>query len=252
MKDKENVCAVVLAAGKGTRMKSDLPKVATLLENKPLVVHVVETLKSLNINRIIIVVGFKKEVVMDILKGFEGVEFVEQKEQLGTGHALLCAEPILDSFHGKVLVCCGDVPLISANSFESLLQEHSAHQYSVTVLSAQFENPKGYGRLIRNSTHQLERIVEEKDASEEEKKVTEINTGTYVFESPSVFSNLKTIGTNNAQNEYYLPDLVTIYNKNGYKTGAFVLSNALESTGINSQEDLAYVHSLIKEGKVKI
>jgi UDP-N-acetylglucosamine pyrophosphorylase len=250
MEQNATPCAVVLAAGKGTRMKSDLPKVATLLNGQPLVVHVIGTLQELGIQRIIVVVGFKKEIVMSLLKDYKGVEFVEQTEQLGTGHALLCAESKLSEFQGPVLVCCGDVPLIKKTSFEKLMKLHQDEGLSATVLSAEFSQPFGYGRLVRNTSGQLECIVEEKDATQAQKAILEVNTGTYVFQSPSVFSSLKTINTDNAQKEYYLPDLIKIYNQSGFKTGAYKLENPLESTGINSQEDLAYVHTLLEEGKV--
>ncbi len=251
MNKYSNVCAVVLAAGKGTRMKSDLPKVVTLLESKPLILYVIDTLKKINISKIIVVVGYKKEIVMDLLKD-TGVEFVEQTEQLGTGHALLCSEPSLNSFQGNLLVCCGDVPFISASSFQNLLDIHIQNQYALTVLSAYVENPTGYGRILRSLSNDLEKIIEEKDATEAEKSVKEVNTGTYVFQSPSVFSYLKTLKNDNAQKEYYLPDLIKIYNANGYKTGVLALSNSLESTGINSPEDLAFATSLLKDGKINL
>jgi len=242
--------ALVLAAGKGTRMKSDLPKVATLLQGKSLLAHVVGSLKKTGIKDILIVVGYKKEIVINLLGNFQDISFVEQREQLGTGHAVLCAEEELQSFRGRLLVCCGDVPAISPKSFQQLLDFHSYHNNSVTVLSAKISNPKGYGRMVRDSLGSLERIVEEKDASEEQKKINEVNTGTYVFESPSVFANLKSIGKENAQNEYYLPDLVQIYRSHNSRTDAVQLENPLESLGVNSPEDLQYLEKLIQEGKL--
>jgi UDP-N-acetylglucosamine pyrophosphorylase len=244
------ISALVLAAGKGTRMKSENPKVATLLKGKSLILYVVDTLLSVGIHEIIVVVGFKKEVVIEILKEYPQVRFVEQKEQLGTGHAVLTAESVLGGFEGDILVCCGDVPLISKKSFLKMIQEHSLHKNSVTVLSAKVSHPKGYGRIIRSSLGRLEQIVEEKDATEEERLVTEINTGTYIFSSPSVFAYLKTINSNNAQNEYYLPDLVKIYNSKNNRTDAILLENALEGTGVNSPDDLTYLEELLTEGKL--
>ncbi len=243
---------MILAAGKGTRMKSDNPKVATLLNGKPLILHVVDTLLSIGIQEILVVVGFKKEVVIDILKDYPHIKFVEQKEQLGTGHAVLTAETLLGGFIGEILVCCGDVPLISQKSFLKMIEEHTIHKNSVTVLSAKVDLPKGYGRMIRNSSGQLDQIVEEKDASEEQRLVNEINTGTYIFSSPSVFTHLKSINTKNAQNEYYLPDLVKIYNSKNARTDAILLENTLEGTGVNSPEDLAYLEELLSKGKLQI
>jgi UDP-N-acetylglucosamine pyrophosphorylase len=232
-------------------MKSELPKVATPLLDKPLVAHVVESLIQSGITNIIVVVGYKKEIVQEILSKYPTIQFAEQTEQLGTGHALLCTEPLLSNFEGDVLVCCGDVPLITPKSFQSLRTFHTQNQNYATVLSAIVENPKGYGRLFRENS-KLKYIVEEKDASPEEKLITEINTGTYVFKSPIVFQKLKSIGTNNAQGEYYLPDLIKIYHSENQNTGAIQLQNSLESSGINSPEDLQQLTNLLQEGKIQL
>lgn len=252
MSQSSQICAVVLAAGKGTRMKSELPKVASLLNGKPLILHVLENLISSGISEIYVVVGFKKEEVISICNPFKKIKFIEQKEQLGTGHALLCCEEFLKDFTGNLLVACGDVPLLSASSFKNLANYHVNNNHSVTVLSAEIENPKGYGRLIRNEAGILQQIVEEKDATDEERKVKEINTGTYIFNSPEVFQNLKKVNTENAQGEYYLPDLVKIANSKNEKTGALKLLNHLESSGVNSPEDLQRLESYILEGKIAV
>ncbi|HMV43966.1 MAG TPA: NTP transferase domain-containing protein [Leptospiraceae bacterium] len=252
MSQTDKICAVVLAAGKGTRMKSELPKVATLLNGKPLLLHVLDNLIASGIKDIYVVVGFKKEVVMDLCKSYTNIHFVEQKEQLGTGHALLCCENSLKDFQGNLLVACGDVPLLTSTSFKNLANFHLTNHHSVTVLSAEIDTPKGYGRLIRNNANQLLRIVEEKDATDEERNVKEINTGTYIFNSPEVFQNLKKVNTENAQGEYYLPDLVKIANLKNEKTGALVLNNHLESSGVNSPEDLQRLESYIAEGKIAV
>lgn len=252
MSQTNQICAVVLAAGKGTRMKSELPKVATLLNGKPLIRHVLDNLISSGIKDIYVVVGFKKEEVINICKPYNNIHFIEQKEQLGTGHALLCCEESLKSYKGNLLVACGDVPLLSASSFKNLSSFHTNNNHSVTVLSAEIDNPKGYGRLIRNEAGALQQIVEEKDATDEERKVNEINTGTYVFNSPEVFQNLKKVNTENAQGEYYLPDLVKIANSKKEKTGALKLLNHLESSGVNSPEDLQRLESYILEGKIAV
>ncbi|MBK8398928.1 MAG: NTP transferase domain-containing protein [Leptospiraceae bacterium] len=252
MSQTNQICAVVLAAGKGTRMKSELPKVATLLNGKPLISHVLDSLISSGIKDIYVVVGFKKEEVIKICKPYNNIKFIEQKEQLGTGHALLCCEDSLKDFNGHILVACGDVPLLSASSFQNLTTFHTNHNHSVTVLSAEMNPPKGYGRIIRNNLDQLLEIVEEKDATDEQRKVSEVNTGTYIFNSPDVFHNLKKVNTENAQGEYYLPDLVKISNAKNEKTGALKLLNHLESSGVNSPEDLQRLESYILEGKIAI
>jgi len=251
MNHPQKIYAVVLAAGKGTRMKSEYPKVATPLMGKPLIVHVIESLKKAKITDVIVVVGYKQEVVKEILNDYSFISYAVQTEQLGTGHAVLSAEGSLKNFQGNILVCCGDVPMISSKSFINLIEFHNKNQSYATVLSAMFENPKGYGRLIRDTEKKLLEIVEEKDANEEQKSIKEINTGTYIFHSPSVFENLKSVGRTNAQNEYYLPDLIKIYNSLNQKTDAMILENSLESSGVNSPEDLSFIESLIKEGKLR-
>ncbi len=250
MQSNSQICAVVLAAGKGTRMKSELPKVAAYLSGKPLIRHVVDNLRAAGVHDIVTVVGYKKETVISLLSDYAGMRFSEQKEQLGTGHALLCTEDYLNNFKGQILVCCGDMPLISVKTFKNLMQTHISQGNVMTVLSAVMENPTGYGRLIRNSKSELQYIVEEKDANAEEKSVKEVNTGTYIFNSSAVYKDLKLVKSNNAQGEYYLPDLVKIYKDANGKVGALKLSNAVEASGVNSPEDLANLEQILRSGKV--
>lgn len=233
-------------------MKSEHPKVATKLNGKPLIHYVIESLRKAGVQRICVIVGYKKEEVMQICSSFTGLEFVEQKEQLGTGHALLCAESLLKDFQGQLLVACGDTPLIHYTSFKNLLDTARKEEQFATVLSARIEKPDGYGRIIRNSDRELLAIIEHKDAKPEELKVDEINTGTYVFRSPEVFSTLKRVGTENAQGEYYLPDVIKIYVSESKKCGAVQLENAVESSGINSVQDLETIESLIKSRQVVV
>ncbi|WP_084764895.1 sugar phosphate nucleotidyltransferase [Leptospira terpstrae] len=247
------VTAVILAAGKGTRMKSELPKVAVVLNESPLLLHVLRNIESAGIERKVVVVGYRKDVVTDIAKSFSGVEFAEQTEQLGTGHAVLSAEPKLTPYSGYTIVACGDAPLISAKSFSELIELHKSNGYSATVLSAKMENPTGYGRIIRSADDgSLLRIVEEKDASPEEKVVNEVNTGTYCFTTEDLFGALKQIGNDNAQKEYYLTDVIKIFRSLGKKVGAKTLANALESHGINSPDDLALAKQYIDKGLVGV
>jgi len=253
MNPHNTVTAVILAAGKGTRMKSELPKVAVVLNKSPLLIHVLQNIESSNIKRKIVVVGYRKEIVVDIAKDFPGVEFAEQTEQLGTGHAVICAEPNIKPTDTYILVACGDAPLLSASSFQSLISLHIEKGYSATVLSAKMSDPTGYGRIIRSSEDgSLLRIVEQKDATEEEKAVNEVNTGTYCFTTEHLFSALKEIGNDNAQKEYYLTDVIKIFRTAGKKVGALTLTNALESHGINSPDDLETAKKYIEKGLVGV
>ncbi|MDZ4728070.1 MAG: sugar phosphate nucleotidyltransferase [Leptospira sp.] len=253
MSIESTVTAVILAAGKGTRMKSELPKVAVVLNKSPLLIHVLKNIESANIKRKVIVVGYRKDVVIEIAKDFPGVEFAEQTEQLGTGHAVLCAEANIKSSDKYVLVACGDAPLISSQSFQSLLSTHIQKGYTATVLSAKMTDPTGYGRIIRSSDDgSLLRIVEQKDATDEEKSVNEVNTGTYCFSTEHLYSALKQIGNDNAQKEYYLTDVIKICVQLGLKVGALTLANSLESHGINSPEDLQTAEQYIEKGLVGV
>lgn len=239
---------MILAAGKGTRMKTDKPKVAVLLNGKPLISHVIENLHKAGIENIIVVVGYKKDEVISLCDQYDNIRFTEQTEQLGTAHALQCASDMLQEFNGPVIVTAGDAPLISSTTFDKIHHFHSEQGVECTVLSADMDNPFGYGRIIRNEDGFVTAIVEEKDATDEQRKIREINTGTYCFNSPSVFGFIKQIGNNNAQKEYYLPDLIHIFKSEKLPVGAIKLENWMESHGVNSMEDLEKVSSLIKEG----
>lgn len=229
--------AIVLAAGKGVRMKSDLPKVIHELNGKPLISHVIDNLTKADVDGIVAVVGYKAELVKEKLG--DKVFYALQEEQLGTGHAVLQAENMLKNYNGKVIVACGDAPFVSSNSFKSLEIEMSKNDaVKGVVLTADYEKPFGYGRVILNSEGYVERIVEQKDASEEEAKITLINTGTYLFDSTLLFESLKTVGTDNAQNEYYLPDVIQYINSKGYLFSQVKLQDNREGIGINTKEEL--------------
>jgi UDP-N-acetylglucosamine pyrophosphorylase len=247
-KDKETA-AVVLAAGKGTRMRSDLPKVAVPLMGKAMILHVLESLVQARVRRVVIIVGYKKEEIISLIPEFPGVtiEYAEQKEQLGTAHALLCAKETLKGYQGPLVVACGDMPLIRSSTFASLLNLHEERGFSATVLSARQENPTGYGRLVRDEKGELERIVEEKDATDEIRTIQETNSGTYIFNAPDIFSVLSTIGSTNAQNEYYLPDAIEVFRKNGKGVGSLILEDPLEAMGANSKEDILMLEQKLSD-----
>ncbi len=246
MDAKKEAVAVVLAAGKGTRMKTELPKVAVSLNGKPLLNHVIDHLREAGIEDVVVVVGYKKEDVQALCEGIPKVRFAEQKEQLGTAHAVLSSESLVQGHNGPILVACGDVPMITGETFRSLISTHIQNGFSATLLSAKVGNPTGYGRIVRNASGEVIAIVEEKDADSEQKKIDEINTGTYVFSSENLFDSLRKIGNSNAQGEYYLPDLVELYKKEGKKLGAVVLKNSGESQGVNSPTDLENLTAILK------
>jgi len=250
--------AVVLAAGKGTRMKSDLPKVAFPLLDHPMIEHVLENLRLAGIKRIVVVVGYRKEDVTAIVENWKKnfsdlhIEYALQEEQKGTGHALLCTESIVKNMPGCVIVTSGDMPLIQPETFVSLLDEHEKKGNEATVLSAILDHPRGYGRLVRDSSGKLLRITEEKDADEKTKLIREVNSGTYAFNSPDVFRVIKNIGSANAQNEYYLPDVISLYRQEGKEVGSLASSNENECKGANSVDELKELEDLIRSGEIRV
>ncbi len=237
---------IILAAGKGTRMKSPYPKVLHLLAGEPMVIHVLETARCLSPERVLVVVGYKAERVKEALVGYP-VEFVYQKEQLGTGDAVRRCKSFLRDFSGEVLVLCGDVPLLRPETLKELLEEHRRREAAVTVLTAEVEDPFGYGRIVRDSKGLVRRIVEEKDATPQERSIREINSGTYVFEARFLFSSLDKIRPENVQKEYYLTDVVEIAVNEGLRVAAFRVPDATEVLGVNSQEERAQVEALFQE-----
>ncbi|HOP29895.1 MAG TPA: NTP transferase domain-containing protein [Spirochaetota bacterium] len=226
---------MVLAGGKGVRMQSELPKVLHPLCGKPLIEHVVENLNAAGINDILVVVGYKGDDVIQQLNG--RVNFVWQHEQLGTGHAVMQAESYFKDYQGDIVVACGDVPLIKPETFKALVSEIEKPDCGAVVLTMVQDNPTGYGRIIYDSGS-FSRIVEEKDATDEQKKITEVNSGTYIFNSRLLFEGLKKIDTNNAQREYYLPDALNFVLQSGYAVKTVVLKNPVEGRGINTRDEL--------------
>ena len=231
--------AIILAAGKGTRMKSDLPKVLHKVSGITMLEHVFRAVSALNPEKNVTVIGHKAEMVREVLAGKS--EFVMQTEQLGTGHAVMMAEDELAGLEGQTLVIAGDTPLITGESLKELIEFHVSHKNVATA-----ENPFGYGRIIRNENGEVLKIVEQKDASEFERQVKEINTGTYVFDNERLFEALKNINTNNAQGEYYLTDVISIFRNAGKKVGAYVLHDFDESLGVNDRVALATAEDIMR------
>lgn len=235
---KRKTSIIILAAGKGVRMKSDLPKVAHLLAGKPLVEWVVTNAEHFKPEMIIVVVGYKKDVVMDCLSGFDNITFVEQKEQLGTGHAVYVTRENFKDFEGIVIILPGDVPLLKEKTLENLLKIHEEKHAAATVLTVDLDDPTGYGRIVRNNAGYVEKIVEHKDASEEIRKINEINTGIFCFDSRELFTVLPKIGQDNSQNEMYLTDALELLRNEGKPVAAVKVKDPIEVAGINSKEQL--------------
>lgn len=236
--------AIILAAGQGTRMKSKLYKVLHPLLGKPMLRYVLEALKPSAVDTLVTVVGHGAEAVSSAL-GDES-EFVLQEEQLGTAHAVMQAEKLLGNKSGTTIVVCGDTPLITEETYNKLFEYHENTQAKATILTTNMIDPTGYGRVIRNQTGDVERIVEHKDATAEELTVTEINTGTYCFDNEFLFAALKQVNNDNAQQEYYLPDVIEILKQQGEKVVAYVTADAEETIGINNRVALAEAEQIMK------
>ena len=238
--------AVILAAGQGTRMKSKLPKVLHKALGKPMVQWVIDCLTQAGVEDKIAVLGHGGEQVAQVVE--QQAAIVYQAEQLGTGHAVMQAVPALAEENECVLVICGDTPLLRAQTIQALIEKHQAEGNAVTLLTAYAENPTGYGRIVRDE-QQITAIVEQKDASEEQKLIKEINTGTYCFDQKFLVQYLATLNTNNAQKEYYLTDLIKIANEHQLPVGGFVLADFNESLGVNNRIQLSQAEAVLRQRK---
>jgi bifunctional UDP-N-acetylglucosamine pyrophosphorylase/glucosamine-1-phosphate N-acetyltransferase len=239
---------VVLAAGKGTRMKSAHPKVLHRVAGLPMIEHVLATASALGAATTTIVVGHQADRVKAALAGRPGLTFVVQEPQLGTAHALLTTEAALSRASGTLVLLSGDVPLLSRETLGSLVKRHQEAGAAATVVTAIVEHPTGYGRIVRTG-EQIARIVEEKDATSAEREIREINSGIYAFDLDGLFGALKGIASENAQKEYYLPDLVAIYRTGGRVVETVTVPSAHEILGINSRVELAGVSRIVRDRK---
>ncbi|MEI4832511.1 bifunctional UDP-N-acetylglucosamine diphosphorylase/glucosamine-1-phosphate N-acetyltransferase GlmU [Bacillus sp. FJAT-53711] len=237
--------AVILAAGKGTRMKSSLYKVLHPVCGKPMVQHVVDQVSQLEVQKLVTVVGHGAEKVQDQLGSAS--EFALQTEQLGTAHAVMQAADALGNEEGTTLVICGDTPLITAETMEALLKQHEEAGAKATVLTACIEEPTGYGRIVRNENGHVEKIVEHKDANEVERAIKEINTGTYCFDNKALFSSLSKVSNENVQGEYYLPDVIEILKNEGHIVSAYQTEHFDETLGVNDRVALSQAEDIMKK-----
>ncbi len=239
-----NRFAVILAAGQGTRMKSKLYKVLHPVCGKPMVEHVVDHISQLDANQVVTVVGYGAEMVKERLQGKS--DFVIQEEQLGTAHAVMQAKDALGGKRGTTLVICGDTPLITVETMSALIKQHEETGAKASVLTAYAEDPTGYGRIIRNADGAVAKIVEHKDANEEELKVKEINTGTYCFDNEALFEALDNVSNENAQGEYYLPDVIEILKAKNELVTAYSTDDFEETLGVNDRIALAEAESIMR------
>ena len=241
---------IILAAGKGKRMESDIPKVLHELNNITLIERVINTSKKINPEKILIVVGHQKDKIIEKLKNYSNLEFVIQKEQKGTAHAVKMCLPNLIDFKGDVLILSGDVPLISEQTLKNLIAIKNTKTAKASLLTALFEDPTGYGRVIRDDSNMLDEIIEHKDCNTKQLKVNEINAGIYVFENEMLLSYISKIDNHNAQNEFYLPDIINIMNQNNHYTAIHKTLHINEIKGINNKEQLLELNNhLIKSEK---
>jgi bifunctional UDP-N-acetylglucosamine pyrophosphorylase / glucosamine-1-phosphate N-acetyltransferase len=243
-----DVHVVVLAAGKGTRMRSALPKVLHHVAGVPMISYVLAAAEALKPLTTTIVLGHMAETLEAAIGARPGLTFVRQEPQLGTAHALLTTASVLASRKGTLVLLSGDVPLLSASTLERLVAAHSAARAAATVLTATVARPQGYGRMVRDG-RQVAAIVEEKDATPAQREITEINSGIYALELGGLFDALRSIASQNAQREYYLPDLVSIYRTRGLVVETVEVPNAREILGVNSRAELASVSQIVRLAK---
>ncbi len=241
---EDNIMAIVMAAGKGTRMKSKKSKLVQKIYGKEIVKRAVENAEKAGIKDIVAVVGYMKEEVMTVLG--DNVKYAFQEEMLGTGHAVMQAKEYLKGKKGKVLVLNGDVPLIRPETLNKLLEKSSENKEYATLLTAIYDNPTGYGRIVRDEGGNVEAIVEEKDTTDEQKEIKEINAGIYCFDIEELLSALEKISPNNAQGEYYLTDVIQIMNEKGLKTGAVIVEDNTEILGINDRIQLEMLTKVLQ------
>ena len=241
---ENDIIAIVMAAGKGTRMKSKNSKLVQKIYGKEIVKRAVENAQKAGVRDIVAVVGYKEEEVMKVLG--DNIKYAYQDEMLGTGHAVMQAKEYLKGKKGKVLVLNGDVPLIRPETLNKLIEKSIENKEYATLLTAIYDDPTGYGRIVRDEGGNIEGIVEEKDTTEEQKKITEINAGIYCFDIEALLDALEKITPNNKQGEYYITDVIQIMNDSGLKTGAVLVEDNTEILGINDRVQLGILTKVLQ------
>lgn len=245
----DNMKALVLAAGRGTRLQTegvDLPKVMRLADGKPLLHYVLEALSFLSPQDVILVVGWKKEAVRS---AFPQYPHAVQEELNGTGGAVQCAVPLLEGYEGHLIVCCGDTPLMKGQTFQALARTHLAEKNACTLLSAHLPQGGSYGRVLRGPDGSFDRIVEAKDCTPDQARITEVNTGAYLFHVPALLSVLDRLKNDNAQGELYLTDVPALLAARGLRVGLCDTCSPDEMLGVNTVEQLVQVEKLLRGEK---
>lgn len=239
--------AVILAAGKSTRMKSEVPKVLHPVCGRIMIEYVLDAARAAGVEKLIVVVGHKAELVRSALAHHSDVVFAEQNEQKGTGHAVMMCESHLAGHNGSVLILAGDTPLLQGSSLEALLESQSSFGAACVIGTANTKNNDGLGRIVRDGSGGFQCIVEQKDATPEQRLITEINTGCYAFKGPELLSALRKVRPNNSQSEYYLTDCPRILMDEGHKVAATCSLTIEEALGVNTRVQLSEVHFSIQQ-----
>lgn len=247
MPDSKDSLAIVLAAGKGTRMKSELPKVLVPVCGRPMVRYVTDALKEAGISKIVAVVGYQAELVRQELEAEPLVDFALQEEQLGTGHAVMMCRKQLEEHDGPVLIIAGDQCMVQVSSIKKLLDIFAEQQPACLLGTVEREDPTGYGRIVRNSAGEFIGIVEQKDASEEQQAINEVNVSTYVFDSKELLATLDKLSNENAQSEYYLTDCPALLLEEGKQVRADKVLEPCEALSINNRDELAVVEAAMEQ-----
>ncbi|MGZ4809989.1 MAG: bifunctional UDP-N-acetylglucosamine diphosphorylase/glucosamine-1-phosphate N-acetyltransferase GlmU [Thermoanaerobaculia bacterium] len=246
----QNLEVIILAAGLGTRMKSATVKVLHRAAGRPILDYVLDLAAEVSDRPPVVVVGHQREAVSKTIG--DRARYVVQEKQLGTGHAVLQAAPALEGAKGnRILILSGDVPLTRPVTLQKLIDQHEREGNALTLLTMKLDDPAMYGRIVRDRDGAVQKIVEAKDASPDEKKINEVNGGIYVFNSEDLFDNLRNLSTNNAQGEYYLTDLLAVLRKAGHRVGATIVDDPAEALGVNSRAELATVESIIQRRVVE-
>lgn len=238
--------AIILAAGKGTRMRSDLPKVVFEIDGVPMINRVINTARAMNSERIIVVIGYKKDVVKAVIPKDDSIRFAIQDPQNGTGHAIMVCRDQIQDFEGLIFILYGDVPLLTSATLQKMYEVHLKEQSACTVLTAVLDDPLQYGRILRDENGDFNKIIEHKDATDEERIVKEINTGIYCYNSADLLWSISQLKNDNSQGEYYLTDTLEILKDKGKHISVVILTDNVEASGVNSPEQLKELENELK------